>query len=452
MHRRSCDLCRSFRSCRDCAQAAPRHKRARMSSAIAQPARRAVPLRPGRACSRPDLGLLPAARRRHLVVRRSQQIALRAAAGDRRRRPPERQPVDRVRAICPAHAGGGGSGHPLCRRPLRARRCRARVRRHARPPGADRRQCRPQRHLRRRVSIADARRRHRRHLAARAAAADQRRRASGLPRPSRAQRRPAVRQPARAVAAPRPEPDLAEPAAEQSRRLVRRRDRGQHPARASSPPSTATPQVNPGDIMVGDRPRRHHPGAAGRLDRELRRGHARHGGDAPADAESQRHPSRPERASTARSAISAIGGSRDYRLFVTYGVLRSEVLAPSQPSRPHLHRRRRPGQPAVIIAFAALLTLYLSRRERREAEMAPGQRAAAGGAADRPDRRLGLRPAHRRGLSGRRSSARSSSATPDQGSPTFEEFKAYLDEEGRAAIDRAHAEAIRTGESAGGRI
>src|SRR5205085_2127909 len=35
---------------------------------------------------------------------------------------------------------------------------------------------------------------------------------------------------------------------------------------------------------------------------------------------------------------------------------------------------------------------------------------------------------------------------PEQGSPTFEEFRAYLTEEGREAIDRAHGTAIRTGE------
>ncbi len=49
--------------------------------------------------------------------------------------------------------------------------------------------------------------------------------------------------------------------------------------------------------------------------------------------------------------------------------------------------------------------------------------------------------------SGRRSCCRCSSATRKADSPTFEEFQAYLDEEGRAVVTNAHAEAIRTGET-----
>ncbi|HEV2816215.1 MAG TPA: ATP-binding protein [Allosphingosinicella sp.] len=136
---------------------------------------------------------------------------------------------------------------------------------------------------------------------------------------------------------------------------------------------------------------------------------------------------------------------RDYPLFVVYGVPEAEVLAPSQ-------RRARiliAGAALVslfIIAFAALLTFYLNRRERLVAEMA------------RANERL--QEAQRIGQIGDWDYDLRTGAVywspqlcaqferePAQGSPTFEEFQAYLDDEGRATIDRAHAEAIRTGES-----
>jgi signal transduction histidine kinase len=136
---------------------------------------------------------------------------------------------------------------------------------------------------------------------------------------------------------------------------------------------------------------------------------------------------------------------RDYPLFVTYGVLEAEVLAPSR------HRARIFYAAAflvslMLVAFAAVLTLGLSRRERREAEMA------------RANQRL--QEAQRIGQIGDWDYDLRTGAVywspqllaqferePAQGSPTFEEFMAYLDEEGRAAVNRAHAEAIRTGKS-----
>jgi signal transduction histidine kinase len=136
---------------------------------------------------------------------------------------------------------------------------------------------------------------------------------------------------------------------------------------------------------------------------------------------------------------------RDYPLFVVYGVPESEVLAPSQ----HRARILIAGAALVslfIIAFAALLTFYLSRRDRLVAEMA------------RANQRL--QEAQRIGQIGDWDYDLRTGAVywspqlcaqferePGEGSPTFEEFQAYLDDEGRAAIDRAHAEAIRTGES-----
>jgi len=135
----------------------------------------------------------------------------------------------------------------------------------------------------------------------------------------------------------------------------------------------------------------------------------------------------------------------NYGLFVTYGVLESEVLAASA-LRARIFIAGAILVSLIIIAFAALLTLYLSRRERREAELA------------RANERL--QEAQRIGQIGDWEYDLGTGAvywspqlcaqferTPEQGSPSFEEFQAYLNEEGRAAIDRAHSEAIRTGES-----
>ena len=118
----------------DCAPPRPAISRAHGVRNRPAPARVGA-FRPGTAADMADLGLLPAARRRHLVVR-GRADRVRAPGRDRRRDPPERQPRDRLRTICPPHAGGGGSGHPLCRRPLCPRQCRQRVRR--RRPGGRR--------------------------------------------------------------------------------------------------------------------------------------------------------------------------------------------------------------------------------------------------------------------------------------------------------------------------
>jgi len=134
----------------------------------------------------------------------------------------------------------------------------------------------------------------------------------------------------------------------------------------------------------------------------------------------------------------------DYPLFVTYGVLQSEVLAPSR----HRARVFIAGAALVsliLIAFAALVTIFLSRRERREAEMASAN--------------MRLQEAQRIGQIGDWDYDLRTGAVywspqlcaqferdPAAGSPSFEEFKSYLDEEGQATVDRAHAEAIRSGE------
>jgi C4-dicarboxylate-specific signal transduction histidine kinase len=136
---------------------------------------------------------------------------------------------------------------------------------------------------------------------------------------------------------------------------------------------------------------------------------------------------------------------RDYPLFVAYGVPEAEVLEPSR-----LRARVLIAGAALaslfIVAFAALLTLYLNRRDRLLAEMA------------RANERL--QEAQRIGQIGDWDYDLRTGAVywspqlcaqferePGEGSPTFDEFQAYLDEEGRATIDRAHAEAIRTGKS-----
>jgi two-component system, LuxR family, sensor kinase FixL len=136
---------------------------------------------------------------------------------------------------------------------------------------------------------------------------------------------------------------------------------------------------------------------------------------------------------------------RDYPLFVAYGVPEAEVLAPSR----HRARIFIAGAALVslmLVAFAVLLTILLNRRERREVELATAN--------------LRLQEAQRIGQIGDWDYDLRTGAVywspqlcaqferdPAQGSPSFAEFKSYLDEEGRAAIDRGHADAIRTGES-----
>jgi two-component system, LuxR family, sensor kinase FixL len=134
----------------------------------------------------------------------------------------------------------------------------------------------------------------------------------------------------------------------------------------------------------------------------------------------------------------------DYPLFVTYGVLESEVLA-----APRHRARIFIGAAALLssalVGFALVLTVLLNRGERREAEMTRAN--------------LRLQEAQRIGQIGDWHYDLRSGETiwspqllamyerEALGSPTFDEFRSYLDEEGRAAIDRAHAEAVRTGEA-----
>jgi|GEM_PF-1364871 len=134
---------------------------------------------------------------------------------------------------------------------------------------------------------------------------------------------------------------------------------------------------------------------------------------------------------------------RGYPLFVSYGVPQSEVLAPSR-LRARIFTAGAALVSAMLIAFAVLFTLVLGRRERREAEMAQANQR--------------LQEAQRIGQIGDWDFDLRTGAVywspqlcaqferdPAQGSPSFEEFKSYLDEEGRSTVDRAHAEAIRTG-------
>ena len=132
----------------------------------------------------------------------------------------------------------------------------------------------------------------------------------------------------------------------------------------------------------------------------------------------------------------------DYPLFVTYGVPRSEAVATAQRRAVFFF----PGAALVslvLVAFALLLTLVLNRRERREGEMAQAnlrlqeaQRIAQIG-----DWHYDLRTDETIW------SPQLLAMYERDSSPTFDEFKSFLDEEGRAGIERAHAEAIRTGEA-----
>ncbi|HYI63936.1 MAG TPA: ATP-binding protein [Allosphingosinicella sp.] len=135
----------------------------------------------------------------------------------------------------------------------------------------------------------------------------------------------------------------------------------------------------------------------------------------------------------------------DYGLFVTYGVLESGVLAPSR-HRARIFIAGAALVSLVLIGFALLLTMVLNRRERRVEELGLAKRRleeaqSIGQIGDWDyDLRTGAVFWSPQLLSMYERDAR-------QGSPTFDEFKAYLDDGGRAIVDRAHAEAIRTGDS-----
>jgi C4-dicarboxylate-specific signal transduction histidine kinase len=131
-----------------------------------------------------------------------------------------------------------------------------------------------------------------------------------------------------------------------------------------------------------------------------------------------------------------------YPLFVTYGVLESEVLAPSR-LRARIFIAGAALVSLMFVAFAALFTLMLSRRERGEAEMAEANQR--------------LQEAQRVGQIGDWDydlrtgetiwSSQLLAMYERDTSPTFDEFKSYLSEEGRETIARAHTDAIRTGEA-----
>src|SRR5436189_2662040 len=136
---------------------------------------------------------------------------------------------------------------------------------------------------------------------------------------------------------------------------------------------------------------------------------------------------------------------RDYPLFVTYGITEAKVLAPSRHRASILF-----GGAALVSvvlgALAAFLTFSLSRRDRREGELA------------RANERL--REAQRIGQIGDWDYDIATGAVywspqlcaqferrPEDGSPSFEGFLSYLDEDGRAAVLHAHQQALATGET-----
>ena len=134
----------------------------------------------------------------------------------------------------------------------------------------------------------------------------------------------------------------------------------------------------------------------------------------------------------------------NFPLFVTYAVPEAEVLAGPR-RRARIFVAGAALLSLTLIAFALFVTIALTRRERREAEIAAAnqrleeaQRIGQIGDWDY-DLRTGetfwspqLQAMYER---------------EGQGSPTLQEFLAYLDEVGRAAIQRAHAAAIRNGEA-----
>jgi len=134
----------------------------------------------------------------------------------------------------------------------------------------------------------------------------------------------------------------------------------------------------------------------------------------------------------------------NFPLFVTYAVPEAEVLAgPRRRARVFVAGAALLS--LTLIAFAVFVTVALTRRERREAEIAEAkhrleeaQRIGQIGDWDY-DLRTGetfwspqLQAMYER---------------EGQGSPTLQEFLAYLDEPGRTAIQNAHAAAISTGEA-----
>ncbi|MGQ0589240.1 MAG: ATP-binding protein [Sphingosinicella sp.] len=134
----------------------------------------------------------------------------------------------------------------------------------------------------------------------------------------------------------------------------------------------------------------------------------------------------------------------EYPLFVVYGVSAEEVLEPSR-HRARIFIAGAALLSLMLIAFAALLTLVLNRRERREVEMAQANHRL------QEAQRIGqIGDWHYNVRTGETFWSPQLLAMYEregQGSPTLEEFLAYLNEDGRAVIRHAHEAAIRTGEA-----
>jgi two-component system sensor kinase FixL len=134
---------------------------------------------------------------------------------------------------------------------------------------------------------------------------------------------------------------------------------------------------------------------------------------------------------------------RDYPLFVAYGVPEAGVLASPRP-RARIFFAGAALLSLLLIAFAILFTVLLDRRERRAAEMELTNRRL------REAQRIGqIGDWHYDFVSDETIWSPQLLAMYERealGSPTFEEFKSFLPPDGQAAIDHAHAEAIRTGQ------
>jgi C4-dicarboxylate-specific signal transduction histidine kinase len=136
---------------------------------------------------------------------------------------------------------------------------------------------------------------------------------------------------------------------------------------------------------------------------------------------------------------------RDFPLFVAYGVLEADVLA--DPRRRAAVFYVGAGLASLmLLAFALLVTLSFRRRERREAALARANErlSEAQRIGQIGDWEYDLRTGE---IYWSPQLCRQFERTPEQGSPTFDEFRAYLTEEGRETVASAHAEAIRTGEA-----
>jgi two-component system sensor kinase FixL len=136
---------------------------------------------------------------------------------------------------------------------------------------------------------------------------------------------------------------------------------------------------------------------------------------------------------------------KDYPLFVTAGVARHEIIAASRA-----RQRYYIGAAALltlfVAAFALLLNSYIQRRQKTAGELA--------NAIDRlheAQRIAGIGDWEHDLVSGKIVWSDQLFAMygrdPAEGAPTFAELLSYFDDEGRAAVQRAHRAAVKTGES-----